>query len=195
MAKRDYTAEYRRRVARGLAKGLSRSQARGHPRASEAYVSRRQAANQKLEAGVAALRKRKSLSAAAREVKVSPERLRRYLKDLNFVEKQRGRWVVGTDTRLRVVLIYSDSKKQRIVMQGYEPAALTGSYWNAVGDFLRTNDTAHLAPFVGAQIRDANGKPYTLETRPNVLYRLSNEGGDSFEQVYLAAGDKAHECH
>jgi hypothetical protein len=184
MSKRNYAAEYRRRVARGLAKGLSRSQARGHPRASEAYLSPKRTANQKLEAGVAALRRRKSLRAAAREVKVSPERLRRYLKDLDFVEKQRGRWVVGTDPRLRVVLIYTDGKKQRIVVQGYEPAALTGSYWNAMGDFLRTNDPTHLAPFVGVQIGDANGKPYRLETRPNVLYRLANEGLDSFEQVY-----------
>jgi hypothetical protein len=184
MAKRNYAAEYRRRIARGLAKGVSRSQARGHPRASEAYLSPRPPGYQKLEVGVAALRKRKSLSTAAREVKVAPERLRRYLKDLDFVEKRRGRWVVGTDTRLRVVLIYSDGKKQRMVVQGYEPAALTGSYWNAVGDFLRTNDPAYLTPFVGAQIRDANGKAYTLETRPNVLYRLASEGLDSFEQVY-----------
>jgi hypothetical protein len=184
MAKRDYAAEYRRRITRGLAKGVSRSQARGHPRASERYLSPRRPGYQKLEAGVAALRKTKSLSAAARQAKVAPERLRRYLRELDFVEKQRGRWVVGPDPRLRVVLIYSDGKKQRIVVQGYEPAALTGSYWNAVGDFLRTNDPAHLAPFVGVQIRDANGKPYTLETRPNVLYRLASEGMNSFEQVY-----------
>jgi hypothetical protein len=184
MAKRDYRAEYRRRKARGLAKGLTLSQARGHPRATEPYLSPGRTANRKLEAGVAALRKRKSLRAAAREVTVSSERLRRYLKDLDFVEKRNGRWVVGTDPRLRVVLIYSDGKKQRIVVQGYEPAALTGSYWNAVGEFLRTNAPAHLAPFAGVQIRDANGKPYTLETRPNVLYRLASEGLDSFEQVY-----------
>jgi hypothetical protein len=182
--KRDYAAEYRRRIARGLAKGVSRSQARGHPRATEPYLSPGRTANRKLEAGVAALRKKKSLKAAARDVKVSPERLRRYLKDLDFVEKRRGRWVVGTDPRLRAVLIYSDGKKQRIVVQGYEPAALTGSYWNAVSEFLRTNDPVHLAPFVGIQIRDANGKPYMLETRPNVLYRLASEGLDSFEQMY-----------
>jgi len=181
---RDYPAEYRRRKARGLAKGLSLSQARGHPGVTEQYLSPGRAATKQLEAGVAALRKKKSLSAAAREVNVAPERLRRYLKDLDFIEKRGGRWVVGTDRRLRTVLIYTNDKKRKIVVQGYEPAALAGSYWNAVGEFLRTNDPVHLAPFVGAQIRDAVGMSYTLETRPNVLYRLANEGLDSFEQVY-----------
>jgi hypothetical protein len=182
--KRDYAAEYSRRVARGLAKGLSRSQARGHPRATEQHLSPGRAASQRLEAGVAALRKTKNLGAAARQAKVAPERLRRYLKDLDFVAKQRGRWVVGTDPRLRRVLIYADGQKRNIVVQGYEPAALIGSYWNAVGEFLQTNDPAYLAPFIGVEVRDSNGRAYTFETRPNVLYRLSNEGGDSFEQVY-----------
>ena len=129
------------------------------------------------------------LSAAARQAKVAPERLRRYLKDLDFVEKQRGRWVVGADPRIRAVLIYTEGQKKKIAVQGYEPAALAGSYWQAVGDFLHTNDTVHLVPFVGVQITaaritDAPGRAYTLETRPNALYRLANEGGDTFEQVY-----------
>jgi hypothetical protein len=182
--KRDYAAEYQSRVARGLAKGLSRSQARGHPRATEQHLSSRRAASRSLEAGVAALRKTKSLSAAARQAKIAPERLRRYLMDLDFVAKQRGRWVVGTDTRLRPVLIYANGQKRKIVVQGYEPAALIGSHWNAVGKFRDENDPAYLAPFIGVEVRDANGRPYIFETRPNVLYRLSNEGGDSFEQVY-----------
>ena len=92
--------------------------------------------------------------------------------------------MVGTDPRIRTVVIYADGKKQKIAVQGYEPAALAGSYWNAVGEFLDTNDPAHLASFEGVQIQDALGHGYTLETRPNVLYRLANEGLNSFEQVY-----------
>ncbi len=37
--RRDYRAEYARRIARGTAKGISRSQARGHPKPKEAAVS------------------------------------------------------------------------------------------------------------------------------------------------------------
>jgi hypothetical protein len=182
--RRDYPAEYQRRIARGAAKGLSRSQARGHPRATEQHGSPGRVGNRRLEAGVAALRRTKSLSAAARQAKVAPERLRRYLRELDFVEKRRGRWVVGTDPRIRRVLIYTDGRKRNIAVQGYEPAALAGSYWNAVGEFLSSNDPAHLRPFIGVEVADAAGRMHTLETRPNVLYRLSNEGGDSFEQVY-----------
>jgi hypothetical protein len=182
--KRDYAGEYARRVARGLARGLTRSQARGHPRATEQFLFPRRAASRNLEAGVAALRKTESLTKAARQAKVATERLRRYLKNLDFVEKQSGRWVVGTDPRMRPVLIYTDGQKKKIVVLGYEPAALAGSYWNAVGEFLSSNDPAYLSRFVGAQITDARGQRYTLETRPNVLYRLNAAGGDTFEQVY-----------
>lgn len=186
---RNYAVEYQQRVTRGLAKGISRSQARGHPRAAERYVAVPRAATRELEAGVAALRKTKSLSAAARQAKVAPERLRRYLQDLHFVHKEGGRWTVGTDLRLRTVLIYTDGREKKIVIQGYEPAKLAGEYWDAVGQFLKTNDPSHLTPFAGVQITAAQitsdpARTYTFETRPNVLYRLANEGGDTFEQVY-----------
>ncbi|MGC2415534.1 MAG: hypothetical protein WA459_22920 [Stellaceae bacterium] len=142
------------------------------------------ASRDRLEAGVAALRKTGKLGTAARQAKVAPERLRRYLGDLDFVQKRRGRWVVGSDPRVRRVPMYSGGQRRKIEVQGYEPAALAGAYWNAVSDFLRSNDPAYLAPFRGVQVKDFLGRAYTLETRPNVLYRLANEGGDSFEQVY-----------
>lgn len=185
--RRDYRAEYRRRIARSRAKGLSRSQARGHPRASEAHVSGNAGAqwyNRKFEGAVRAVRQGKSLTAAAREQRVSPERLRRFMHELGFAEKRGRRWFIGEDPRLRSVVFYSNGKRTRTVVQGYEPAALAGSYWNAVGEFLKTNDPKHLAPFIGAKITDANGKVHTLETRPNVLYRLVNTGGETFEQIY-----------
>jgi hypothetical protein len=182
---RNYAAEYKRRLKRNLAKGLTRSQARGHPKGGEQFIAPARVAFRKLEAGVAELRKTKNLSAAARKAKVAPERLRRYLKDLQFVEKKRGRWFVGTDPRVRNVLIYTAGRRKKMAVQGYEPAALAGSYWDAVhNEFLPNNDPTYLKPFVDVEIADWRGNAHTLETRPNVLYRLANESGEPFEQVY-----------
>ena len=67
--KRDYKAEYRRRIERGLKKGLSHSQARGHPKAGEALVStglKTPESDAKLEAAVKRLREGNSQSAAAK---------------------------------------------------------------------------------------------------------------------------------
>lgn len=185
--KRDYQAEYRRRIARVLDRGLSRAQARGHPRASEPHVSAKAAErrpDRKLLEALKTLRDTRNLGEAARKVKVSPERLRRFVRGLNFVEKRGGRYRVGEDPWERRVVFYAGGHKVDTMVRGYEPARIIGLYWEAVGEFLRTNDPGHLAPFVSHKITNASGRTYTFETRPNALYRLSAEGGDAFEQVY-----------
>jgi hypothetical protein len=106
---------------------------------------------------------------------------------LDFVGKRSGRYVVGEDLWHRRVIFYSGGRKVDTVVQGYEPATLAGLYWDAVGEFIGTNDPAYLAPFQGVQIKDADDNAYTFEARPNVLYRLANEGLNNFEQVYKIA--------
>jgi hypothetical protein len=185
--KRDYRAEYQRRTARGTAKGLSRSQARGHPRATERHASAKAAErkpDRRLLEGLKALRETRNLGDAARRARVAPERLRHFVQRLDFVERRGRRYSVGEDPWWRRVIFYSGGHKVDTVVQGYEPARLAGLYWEAVGEFLRTNDPAYLAPFEGVQIKDVNDNAYTFETRPNVVYRLANEGLSSFEQVY-----------
>jgi hypothetical protein len=55
---------------------------------------------------------------------------------------------------------------------------------SAAGRFLETNKRELLAPFVGVSVKDIAGKEHPFETRPNVLYRLTAAGGESFEQIY-----------
>ncbi len=185
---RDYRAEYARRIARGLGRGLSRSQARGHPRSKEKLVrkvakTKAPKVDRRLEDAVAALRKGRSLTASARHAHVSPERLRRHLSSLRFVSQKRGRWVVGTDTRRRRMLLYSRGRDVEVVVRAAE-AAKIGRFMGAVSQFLETNDASVLAPFAGQSIVDAKGKRHPFETDPNALYRLADTGGSTFEDVY-----------
>lgn len=184
---RDNQADYLRRVARGDARGLSRSQARGHPRAGERPIKAPPPAryDRRLESGLKALRQGKGLTSTAKTLRVSPERLRRYLSELPFVEKHQGRFVVGTDLRERWVQFYADGRLIKTIVAGYSHAVLAGAYWDAVHrGFLPTNEPDYLTPFIGARITDISGKTYTLETRPNVIYRLAAAAGETFEHVY-----------
>jgi hypothetical protein len=139
---------------------------------------RRQAPN-----GARFLRKEKSFSKAAKQAHISPERLRTYAQERGIIEKRGRRWVIKNDLPRRV-LIYADGRERQIVVGDFKAASLVGKYMSAVGWFLTSNDKSYLKPFVGKTVTDIAGKPHALETRPNVLYRLSHAGGSSFEAIY-----------
>ena len=70
--KRDYQAEYRRRLDRGRARGLTRSQARGHARAQEASLKAKAVkSDERLERALRELRRTNNQAIAAKEVGVS----------------------------------------------------------------------------------------------------------------------------
>jgi hypothetical protein len=174
-------------IARGSVQGFSRSQARGHPKAAEAVIGAKGAAkpleDDRLQLALKVLRQEKSLTAAAREAKVSPERLRRYATDKSIIERRGRRWIVRRELPRRM-LLFSDGKTLQVVVGDFASASKVGRFMSAVSDFLRTNNPAGLRPFEGASVADISGKIHPFETRPNALYRLASAHDQSFEHIY-----------
>jgi hypothetical protein len=182
---RDFKAEYQRRVARAAAKGLSRSQARGHAKAGEAPIRTRKRvkSDDRLEAALKALRRTGTQALAAKEAGVSPERLRRFLRENTLAERRGRTWRI-TDRRLRQMRVLTDGQSKMLTIGGFDQASVIGSHLAAVRRFIETNDIAELEPFQGRSVKDASGKSHPLETDPNSLYRLAAAGSEGFEQVY-----------
>src|SRR5271170_3616648 len=129
--RRDYKAEYARRIAHGTAKGISRSQSRGHPKPTEAAVSSKRPTkpieDQRLQLAFKVLRQEKSLTAAARAAKISPERLRYYATERDIIERQGRRWIVRHDLPRRM-LVFSEGKALQVVVGDFDAASKIGRF-------------------------------------------------------------------
>lgn len=184
---RDFRAEYQRRIAKGDAAGLNRSQARGHARAGEAPArapgSKTAPTDDRLESALKLLRQKGNQTYAAKAAGVSPERLRRFLRENALAERVGKTWRV-TDNRNREMKVISNGAITKRVLRDFEQASLNGEHLNAVKAFLSTNDTDVLAPFAGRAVIDAKGKAHPLETNPNILHRLAHAGDEAFHEIY-----------
>ena len=184
--KRNYKAEYRRRIERGLAKGLSRSQARGHPVAGEVSIRTRRRAPEpdaKLERAIKLLRSGKSQNAAAKTTRISADRLRRFTY-ANKLAKRVGRKWVMTDERPRRVPTLTSGEVKTVTVPGFNGASKAGSYWNAAGQFVRTNEVEYIRPFIGDGLTDTKGKFIPFETEPNELHRIAAMDTPPFHEIY-----------
>lgn len=182
---RDFKAEYQRRIANAKKRGLSRSQARGHARHGEAPVKPRAGSmsDHRLEAGLKALRQSGSQSVAAKKAGISPERLRRFIRENALAERTGKRWRM-TDNRSREMIVLSQGSARHRLLLGHDQASLNGSYLNAVKSFLNSNDIDFLRPFAGQSVIDAKGKAHRLETDPNAIHRIASSGSAVFHDIY-----------
>lgn len=181
---RDYKAEYARRIASAAKRGLSRSQARGHARRGEATVRTPPAADPaKLEAAFKSMRETGSQTAAAKAHNISPERLRRFVREKALAERN-GRGWIFTDARSRQMVVISNGEVHHSTLAGFDQASLNGRHLNAVQKFIRSNDIDLLRPFEGAVVVDSSGKAHPLETNPNALHRIAAMGEPSFPEIY-----------
>jgi AraC-like DNA-binding protein len=184
--RRNYKAEYRRRIKRGLLQGLSRSQARGHPKAKESHLIAGRAmtlAEHKFQIALRNLREGKSAAATARSLGLSPERFRRQLAVSGVTVRHGRRWQVREDAPREMPLL-SNGRQIRITVPDLATAGEIGRYWNAVKQLRWNNEPNYLEPFVGRSVTDGAGKAHSFETDPNTIYELSYTGSETFEQVY-----------
>jgi hypothetical protein len=134
--------------------------------------------------GVSKMREGRSLRAAAREVGLSPDLLRR-LAGRAIRKGTKGRYVVtANDQLLRVLVIPSPDGTREIAVRDSRVASRVAEYWNAVHRYLGRSDVAALAAFEGVSIRAADGVSVPLLTDRAALDRLANAGVLSFESIY-----------
>ena len=182
--KRDYKAEYKRRLANAARRGLSRSQARGHAKAGEKSIRARRATNSaQLESALKAYRQTGRQIDAARSVGVSVELLRRYLRE-NVSIKRRGRTLVIDDNRTREMTIISKGRVSKAILPNFDAASLNGEYLSAVRAFLLSNEPSPLRRFEGSSVTDTAGKSHPFKTDPNTLYQLAAAGTELFHNIY-----------
>jgi hypothetical protein len=137
----------------------------------------------RLQRALKELRAKKSLTAAAKAARVSPERLRATAITRGAIEKRGRRWALKAELP-RQVLIYSEGREHIIRVDSFGEARIAGQYMDAVGRFLTTANRIFLTPFEGASVRDRAGRVYPLETNPNALFRLRKRTRTTFEEVY-----------
>jgi len=182
---RDYKAEYQRRIASGLKRGLSRSQSRGHPAISEPDASGTgwPKPDARLEAALRELRRGASQKAAARSGGVSREQFRRFIYGNKLAERHGRHWAL-TDERPRRVATIHHGETKSVTVANFSEARKAGKYFQAAGQFIRTNDITWLEPFEGDGLVDVRGKFFRFEINPNALYRHAAQDTPVFHEIY-----------
>lgn len=174
---------YRRRIERALAKGMSLSAARGHAKHGEtAAAPPRWHDDERLAQGLARIVSGETMTAVAKSLRISRERLRRAIETRGSYVREGRRYVFVPD-RGNDLPLYSAGRSIRVVVDRANAARL-GSYMAAAGRYLRTNRADVLKPFVGHGITDMDGKFHPFETDPEELYILNARGRPDFRILY-----------
>lgn len=184
---RDFRAEYKRRITNAAKRGLSRSQARGHARAGEKPLRPKKNTSRnipaKVQAAIKGIQQGSSLSAAAREARIAPERLRRFLYDHDLA-KRAGRAWRFTDNLQREMNVTSNGEDKLVRFSDFEQASLNGRHQAAIKAFVNNNDPDFLTSFIGQSVIDASGIAHPLETDRNTLFRLRLTDERPFHEIY-----------
>lgn len=184
--KRNHAEAYRKRIERGLARGLTLQEARGHGgirKKSKAAKLVPINPTDPLFQGFEAVRKGAAMTPTARRMRISTERLSRFIKANADIERRSGRILIVQDRLISVLPVFTNGRSRKITVYGRQRDWIA-QYMTAVETFLKTRDASHLAPYVDVRVKDTRGKSYPLETNPNRLLELESVGELDFIITY-----------
>ena len=174
---------YRRRIERGLAKGQSKSVARGHGKAGEPTASGNPVKrDDRLKAGFARVANGESVTATARSLGISRERLRREIAERGAYVRQGNRFAFLPSVENDFPL-YSDGRSIRVFVDD-ENASRLGAFMATVRKSLATGNAGLLLPYVGEGITDVRGRAHPFETDLETLYELRAKRRPQFHEIY-----------
>jgi hypothetical protein len=137
----------------------------------------------RLELALKDMNRGRSLTATARSLGLARTSLKKSLSQRHLVRRKGARWVTK-DNRLRRVLVITGGRIRVAIVRGFEQASTAGAHYNAVGDFVRTNNLGLLEPYERKSVRAATGRDYPLETDPNALHRIAAMDTPPFHEIY-----------
>lgn len=190
--KRDFRAEYARRIAlaksraRSLGIKFSRAQARGHAAKGEVPISifkrnevirrQRQATEKRLEKAFRLIRGGASVTSAAKSAGMSRGTLRRVGVERGVlvpVEATRGpRFAITSKT---VDILTSSGRVHDNVPLDRRALSTMGRYWNAVDEAISTGSSEPLKGFKGTRVKGLDGREYTLATNLKTILRVKEQ--------------------
>jgi hypothetical protein len=134
------------------------------------------------ERALSRVKRGETQKAAATAEAISVKSLRTFMKKNTRSTWVNGKWTIK-DTRAVTMLVLENGKLHAIPV-GSRSAAKIGTYWNAVNQYLDTNNPKLLPTSKSATVRDAYGVVHHLDIEPNVLRGADSIGDLSFHTVY-----------
>ncbi|GJL73398.1 MAG: hypothetical protein NMNS01_25970 [Nitrosomonas sp.] len=191
--KRNYKAEYQRRLQLAEERGLSTAQARGHVRKNEVKVSElkqsgvidksRKTTFKRFYQAISEIASGKSLSKAAKDTHISPTTIKRLDAErqiLHKIDKGKG-WQIMSAAHFPILT--KDGKLFKDVSLDRKNASIVGHYWNAAHK-ASMGDASALHDFTNSTVFDMNGNSYRLLTSVDDLVAILDQMSDADREEY-----------
>lgn len=191
--KRNYKAEYQRRIQLAKQRGLSTAQARGHARNNEVKVSElkrsgvidntRRSTMERFYQAIKGIASGNSLSKAAKDAHISPATIKKLDAERRILHRDSDGKSWSTQSTSHFPILTKDGKLIKDVPLDNKNASIVGSYWNAAHN-ASMGDTKSLATFANLTVFDMHGNTYQLLTSVDDLVSILDQMSDADREEY-----------